>query len=114
MGDTHDPKCLAFHSMKPRNVRGGSTSPKGRAVLHQGADESFACDQELRCAKEGLCMTEDAQSETGFFGQLGDVAFPGKIMADRETQKLERTSSRGLLRKWMGEGGLNCPFGETS
>ena len=27
---------------------------------------------------------------TGNFGQVGNVAFPGKIMADSETQKLER------------------------
>ena len=56
-GDTNDPKCLGFHSVKPRKGRGGSTSPKGRAVLHQAADESFVCGQELRCAKEGLCTT---------------------------------------------------------
>jgi len=34
-------------------------------------------------------MTEDAQSATGFGGQLGNVAFPEKIMANSETQKLE-------------------------
>ena len=79
--------------MKPRKVkpRGRSTSPEGRAVLHQAADErSFVCGQELRCAKERLCMMEDAQSVTGFGGQVGNVAFPAKIMADSETQKLER------------------------
>ena len=32
---------------------------------------------------------EDAQSLTGFAGQLVNVAFPGNIMADSETQKLE-------------------------
>ena len=32
---------------------------------------------------------QDAQSATGFGGQLGNVAFSGKIMADSETQKLE-------------------------
>ena len=32
---------------------------------------------------------EDAQSATGFGGQLENVAFTGKIMADSETQKLE-------------------------
>ena len=32
---------------------------------------------------------EDAHLATGFGGQLGDVAFPGKIMADSEVQKLE-------------------------
>ena len=51
--------------------------------------ESFVRGQELRCAKEGLCTTEDAQSVTAFGGQLGDVAFPGKIMADSEAQKFE-------------------------
>ena len=34
-------------------------------------------------------MMEDSQSATGFVGQVGNVAFPGKIMADIETQKLE-------------------------
>ena len=41
--DTNDPKCLGFHSVKPRKVRGRSTSPEGRAVLHQATDESFVC-----------------------------------------------------------------------
>ena len=89
MGDTNNPKCLGFHSVKPRKVRGGSTSPERTAILHQVADESFVCAQELRCAKEGLYMMDDAQSTTGFGDQLGDVAFPGNIMADSETQKLE-------------------------
>ena len=35
------------------------------------------------------CMVEDAQSVTGFEGQLGDVAFPGKIMEDREAKRFE-------------------------
>ena len=51
---------------------------------------SFDCGQELRWAEEGLCTTEDSQSATGFGGQVGNVAFPGNIMADSETQKLER------------------------
>ena len=75
--------------MKPRKVKGRSTSPEGRAVLHQAVDESFVCGQVLRWAKEGLCMREDSESATGFGGQLGNAAFPGKIMADSETQKLE-------------------------
>ena len=79
--------------MKPRKVRGGSIIPEGRAALHEAVDESFVRGQELRCAKEGLCTTEDAQSATGFEGQLGNVAFPGKMMADSETQKLERSGS---------------------
>ena len=76
--------------MKPRKVRGRSTSPEGKAVLHQAVDESFVCGQELRWAEEWLCTMEDSQSATGFGGQIGNVAFPGKIMADSETQKLER------------------------
>ena len=76
--------------MKSRKVGGRSTSPEGRAVLHQAVDESFVCGQELRWAEEGLCMTEDSQSATGFGGQVGNVAFLGIIMADSETQKLER------------------------
>ena len=90
MGDTNDPKCLGFRSVKPREVRGRSTSPEGTAVLHQAADESFVRGQELRWAEEGLCTTEASQSATGFGGQVGNVAFPGKVMADSETQKLER------------------------
>ena len=89
MGDTNNPKYLGFHSMKPRKVRGRSTSPEGRAVLHQAADESFVCGQELRWAEEEFCMMEDSQSATGFVGQVGNVAFSGRIMADGETQKLE-------------------------
>ena len=89
MGDTNDPKCLGFHSVKLRKVRGRSTRPEGRAALHQAVDKSFVSGQELRWAEEGLCTTEDSQSVTGFGGQLGNVAFPGKIMADGETQKLE-------------------------
>ena len=75
--------------MKLRKVRGRRTSPEGRAVLHQSVDESFVHGQELRWAEEGLCMMEDSQSVTGFAGQLKDVAFPGKIMADSEAQKFE-------------------------
>ena len=89
MGDTIDPKCLVFHSAKPRKVRGGSTSREGKAVLHQAVDESFVHGQELSCAKEVFCTTMDAQEAPGFGGQLGNVAFPGKIIADSETQKLE-------------------------
>ena len=76
--------------MKLRKERGRSTSPEGRAVPHQAADKNFVCGQELRWAKEGLCTMEDSQSATGFGGEVGNVAFPRKIMADNETQKLER------------------------
>ena len=71
-------------------MRGGSTSQEGRAALHLAVDESSVYGQKLRCAKQCLCMTEDAQSATSFGGQLGNVAFSGKVMADSETQKLER------------------------
>ena len=76
--------------MKPREVGGRSTSPEERAVLHQAVDGSFVSGQELRWAEEGLCTTEDSQSATVFGGEVGNVTFPGKVMADSETQKLER------------------------
>ena len=78
--------------MKPRKVRGRSTSPEGRAVLHQAVDKIFVCGQEFRWAEERLCTTEDSQSATGFGGQVGDVTFPGKIMADSEAQDVFRIS----------------------
>ena len=40
-GDADDPKCPGFNSVKPRKVGGRSTSPEGRAVLHQTADEGL-------------------------------------------------------------------------
>ena len=89
MGDTNDPKCLGFHSVKLKKVRGGRTSPEGRGVLHLAAAEGFTCDQELRWAKEGLCTMKDVQSATGFGGQFGNVDFTGKIIADSETHKFE-------------------------
>ena len=49
---------------------------------------------------------EDAQSVTGFGGQVGNVAFPGKIMADSETQKLERKDFfQRIVEKVDGAGG---------
>ena len=68
---------------------GKSTSPEGRAVLHQAADKSFVSGQELKWAEERLCTMEDSQSATGFGGEVGNMAFPGKIMAGSETQNLE-------------------------
>ena len=112
MGDTNDLQCLGFHSVKPRKVGGRSTSPEGRAVLHQAADESFVCGQELRCAKVGLCKTEDAQSATGFGGQVRNVAFPGKIVTDSENQKLEgKDFFRRIVEKVDGgRGGCGRSF----
>ena len=75
--------------MKLRKVGGRSTRPEGRAVLHQAVAKNFVGGQELRWAEEGLCTMEDSQSETGFGGEVEIVAFPGIIMADSETQKLE-------------------------
>ena len=58
---------------------------------------------------------EDAQSATGFGGQLGNVAFPGKIMADREAQKFElKDFFKRIVEKV--DGGWRVPegaFGET-
>ena len=44
---------------------------------------------ELRCAKEGLCMTVDAHSAAGFGGQQGNVVCLRKIMVASETQEFE-------------------------
>ena len=76
-------------------------------------DKRFVCDQELKCAKEGLCTAEDAQSATGFGGQLGIVAFPGKIMADSETQKLEGKDFFQRIVEKVDGGVPNGPFRET-
>ena len=113
-GDANDLKYLGYHSVKPRKVGGRSTSPEGRAVLPQAADKSFVSGQELRWAEEGLCTTEDSQSATGFGGQVGNVAFLGKVMADSETQKLERKDFfQRIVEKADGWGVLNSPFRET-
>ena len=80
---------LWFPQREAENRERQEQQPNGRAVLHQAADESFVYGQELRWAEQGLCTTEDAQSATGVESQQGNVAFPGQIMADRETQKLE-------------------------
>ena len=43
---------------------------------------------------------------TGFGGQVGNVAFPGKIMADSETQMLERKNFfQRIVEKVDGVGG---------
>ena len=62
-------------------------------------------------------MTEDAQWATSFGGQLGNVAFPGKIVADSKTQKLERKDFfKRIVDKVDGDWGWvpDGPFGETS
>jgi len=60
---------------------------------------------------------EDAQLVSGFGGQLGNVAFPGKIMADSETQKLElKDFFKRIVEKvyWREGGGVrDRTFGET-
>ena len=98
--------------MKPRKVGGRSTSLDGRAVLHQAADKSFVSGQELRWDEEGLCTMEDSQLATGFGGEVGNVDFSGKLMADSETQKLERKDIfQRIVEKvdWSGVGG--CRWG---
>ena len=96
--------------MNQRKVGGRSSSPEGRAVLHQAADESFVSGQELRWVEEGLCMT-DSQLATGFGGEVGNVTFPGKVMADSEIQKLERKDffQRIVEKVDGGGGGLSKP-----
>ena len=96
--------------MKPRKVGGRSTSPERRAVLHEAVDESFVCGQELRWAEEGLCMTEDSHSATGFGDQVGNVCFPGKIMADSETQKLELKDIFQMIVEKEDAGGSKRSF----
>ncbi len=86
--------------------------PGGRAVLHQAADESFVRGQELSWAEEGLCMTEDSQSATDFGGQVGNVAFPGKTMADSETQKLERKDFFQRIVEKVAGGGVQTVLSE--
>ena len=45
-------------------------------------------------------MMEDAESTTSFGGQVGNVAFPGKIMADSKTKKLEcKDFFKGIIEK---------------
>ena len=52
---------------------------------------------------------------TGFGDELRDVAFPGKIMADSETQKLEsKDFFKRIVEKVDGGGVPDGPFGETS
>ena len=59
-------------------------------------------------------MLEGAQSATGFGGQVGNMAFPGKIMADSETQKLERKDFfQRIVEKVDGGVFPNGPFEET-
>ena len=54
------------------------------------------------------------KSQTDLGGQVGNVAFPGKVMADRETQKLERKDFfQRIVEKVDGRGFLNGPFEET-
>ena len=51
---------------------------------------------------------------TDFGGQVGNVALPGKIIADSENQKLERKDFfQRIVEKVDGGGFPNCPFGET-
>ncbi len=55
-----------------------------------------------------------AQSAAGFGGQVGNVAFPGKILADGETQKLERKDFfQRIVEKVDGGGFPTGPFEET-
>ena len=50
----------------------------------------------------------------GFGGHVGNVAFPGKIMADSETQKLEREDFFQMVVEKVdgGVGGFQMVFSE--
>ena len=73
-----------------------------------GPRKDFALDG------EDQLWTEDTSSATGFGGQVGNVAFPVKIMADSETQKLERKDFfQRIVEKVDGGFFPNGPFGET-
>ncbi len=63
--------------------------------------------------EEGLCTTEDSQSATDFGAQVGNVAFPGKVMADSETQKLERKDFFWRIVEKVDGGVFRWSFGET-
>ena len=54
----------------------------------------------------------DAQSATGFGGQLRDVAFPRKTVADSETKKLECKDFKGIVER-VNAGVPDGLFGET-
>ncbi len=88
--------------MKPRKVR-QEHQPRGESSTPSGYGQKLLSGQELKRAEEGLCTTEDSQSATGFGGE---VAFPGKVMADSETQKLERKDFfQRIVEKVDGGGG---------
>ena len=59
-------------------------------------------------------MMEDSLPATDFGGQVGNVAFPGKIMADSETQKLEsKDFFKRIVEKVDGGGVPDSLFRET-
>ena len=99
-GDTNDPKCLGFHSVKPRKVRGGSTSPEGKAVLHQAADESFVCDQELRWPRKDFARRRIPSRQLALKARLEMWLSQERSWQIVRPRRLnERISFRGLLRK---------------
>ena len=77
-----------FNSLKPRKVGGRSTSPEGRAVLHQATDKSF-----VRGPRK------DSQSATGFGGEVGNVAFPGKLERKDFFQRIVEKVDGGVSRR---------------
>ena len=59
-------------------------------------------------------MEGSQDSQTGFEGQVGNVAFPGKIMADSETQKIEGKDFFKRIVENVDWGGVpHSPFRET-
>ena len=64
-------------------------NPEGGVILHGAANEGLAGRCEFSCAKEEVCMSEDAQTAAGFGGQLSNVASPRRIMTVGETQEFD-------------------------
>ena len=88
--------------------------PRGESSTPSGYGQKLCKWSELKRAEDRLCTTEDSQSATGFGGQVGNLAFPGKIMADGETQKLERKDFfQRFVENVDGGDFPNSPFGET-
>ena len=95
--------------MGMNRVREFSTSPEGRAVLHQAADKSFVCGQELRWAKERLCTTEDSLSATGLEARLKMWLSQERSWQIVRPRSLSERTSRGFFEKVDGGGVPNGP-----
>ena len=103
-----------FPQREPEKGGRQEHQPRGESSTPSAADESFEFGQELRWAEERLCTMEDSQSVTGFGGpgQVGNVAFAGKIRADCETQKLQRKDFFQWIVEKVDRGGFQTVLSE--